>query len=203
MPFLILGLFIIVLSVISSYRKRHDRIQKETTDSFWEREAAANSVRRQDISGLPYITIPFEKFSIGSVSDEALEDALHQLDALREKKILNLGSQSNTDLKLQYGPANLPILMECDQNFADMLHAITAYSNRLIELGMTEKAIPVLEFAVASGSDVSTHYTTLATYYKDNGTPAKISELKTQAESLDSLMKTSILQKLNTIEAES
>ena len=74
MPFLFLGLFIIFLSVISLYRKRHDRRQNEVEENFWARESEANHVRRKDISELPYITIPFDSFSLGSFPDDALSE---------------------------------------------------------------------------------------------------------------------------------
>lgn len=203
MPFLIFGLFVIVVSIISYYRKRHDRLQQKANEDFWTLESAANSIRRQDISGLSYINIPFELFSIGSDSDMVLESARSELEALRDKRILNLGRQTNTDLKFQYGPANLPLLTEYDQNYADMLHALGIYANRLIELERTSDAIPILEFAIGCGSDISSHYTTLATYYKDIRDMEKLADLKNQAEALDSIMKPSILEKLNAIEAES
>lgn len=203
MPFLIFGLFVIAVSIFSNYRKRHERLRQEAEKNFWERENAANTVRRQDISGLPYITIPSEIFSIDSISDEVINGAIRTLESLREKKILNLAGQSNTDLKMQYGPANLPCLMEYDQNYTDMLLAISTLVNRLIELEQTDLAIPVLEFSISTGTDISTHYTILADYYKQKGEACKISDLKVQAEKLDSLMKQSIIQKLSDIEAAS
>lgn len=203
MPFLIFGLFVIAVSIISAFRKRHERLSQDVERKFWDREAAANSVRRQDISGLPYITIPSEIFSIGSVSDDVIANALHSLESLQEKKILNLAGQSNTDLKMQYGPANLPSLMEYDQNYTDMLLAITNIANRLVELEQTELAIPALEFTISTGTDISTHYTILATYYKNSGQQNKIADLKEHAEKLDSLMKQSIIQKITAIETAS
>lgn len=200
LPFL--GLFIMLLATIAFFRKRNDRHQQETKEAFWEREQKANLVRRQDISGLPYINIPFEDFSIGAFSDENLTEAEQVLETFRDKKILNLTGQSNTDLKLQYGPANLPALTEYDQNFTDMLHALTNYSNRLIELEHMDVAIPVLEFCINVGSDVSSHYTTLANYYKAGGQNAKLDVLREKASALNSLTKTSILQKLDTIIAD-
>lgn len=198
----ILGLFIIFLATISFYRKRSDRRQQETTESFWAREQEANLVRRKDISGLPYISIPFEDFSIGAFSDAKLTEAEQVLKSFRDKKILNLTGQTNTDLKMQYGPANLPTLMECDQNFTDMLLALTDYSNRLIELEHMNAAIPVLEFCVNVSSDVSSHYVTLANYYKANGQSMKLNDLREKASSLNSLTKTSILQKIDAIISE-
>lgn len=198
----LLGLFIIAFAVVSYFRKRHDKYQQETDERFWERELAANHVRRQDISNLPYISIPFEDFSIGAFSDEKITELETALKDFSDKKILNLSGQTNTDLKMQYGPANLAALTEYDQNFTDLLHTLSDYSNRLLELEHNDAAVSVLEFCVDIGSDVSTHYTTLANCYKKSNKTDKLSDLRTKAASLDSLMKSSILQKLDHIIAD-
>ena len=195
----LLGLFITFLAVVSFYRKRHDRLQQETSENFWDREQESNFVRRKDISGLPYINIPFEHFSIGAFSDSQLSELESSITALKDKKILNLTDQTNTDLKLLYGPANLAALTECDQNFNDMLQLFSQYVNRLIELNHLDAAIPVLEFCVDVGSDISSHYTTLADYYKHTHQPEKLQSLQAKASGLNSLMKTPILEKLNHI----
>ena len=195
----LLGIFLIAFAVVSYFRKRHDRFQEETDERFWEREAAANHVRRKDISGLPYINIPFEDFSIGAFSDEKITEIETALAGFRDKKILNLGGQTNTDLKLQYGPANLAALTEYDQNFTDLLHVLNDYSNRLLELGHSDAAISILEFCVNIGSDISTHYTTLANCYKAAGQTDELNALREKASMLDSIMKDSILQKIDGI----
>lgn len=200
LPFL--GLFIMLIAAIAYYRKRNDRHQQEVTATFWERENNANLVRRKDISGLPYISIPFADFSIGVFTDPKLIETEQLLKSFQDKKILNLTGQTNTDLKMQYGPANLPTLMECDQNFTDMLRCLTDYSNRLIELGHMDAAIPILEFCVNSGSDVSSHYITLADYYKAGNQSEKLVDLREKASALNSLMKSSILQKIDDIASE-
>ena len=74
MAFPFLGLFIIFLSVAAYYRKRATAQQKKVTEDFWNREDQANQIRRKDISNLPYITIPLEKFPIGISDDEELTD---------------------------------------------------------------------------------------------------------------------------------
>lgn len=199
MPFLFLGLFIIFLSTISYFRKRHDRQQNEAEENFWTRESEANHVRRQDISGLPYITIPFDSFSIGSFSDDAVCEAETALLSFRSKKMLNLNGQTNTDLKLLYGPANLALLTEYDNNYVEMLKALNQYINRLLDLGCLNAAVPVLEFAVKTGSDFVSHYTLLADYYKKNQMHDRLVSLKTQAEALHSIMRESILQKIEQI----
>ena len=202
MSFLIFGLFVVIVSILSYYRKRYSANLEKAEQDFWQRESEANCVRRKDISGLSYINIPFELFSIGSDSDSILKNTFLELESLRDKKILNLGRQTNTDLKLQYGPSNLPALMEYDQNYSDLLSAIKTYTNRLMELSRMEEAIAILEFAVSIGSDVSLHYTTLAGYYKDTHANSKFASLKEQALDLDSIMQPTILEKINAIETE-
>ncbi|MBQ8280181.1 MAG: hypothetical protein IJZ23_10100 [Roseburia sp.] len=199
MAFPFLGLFIMLLATVSYFRKRSNRRQQEVKENFWAREQEANFVRRRDISGLSYISIPFEDFSIGEFTDEKLTEIENSVNAFRDKKILNLSGQTNTDLKLLYGPANLPSLMEYDQNFSDMLCTLTDYINRLIELEHLDAAVPVLEFCIKSGSDISTHYTLLGNYYKQHGQDDQLKALRESASNLDSLMKASILQKLDAI----
>ena len=196
MPFLFLGLFVIILSVISLFRKRHDRRQNEVDTNFWAREEEANHVRRQDLSGLSYISIPFDSFSIGSFSDEKLLELEAKLLPFQDKKLLNLSGKSNTDLKLLYGPANLTTLTEYDTNYVELLKLLTEYANRLMELGHEAAAIPVLEFAVSSGSDISSHYMTLANYYRKHQMHDKLVHLKFQAEAIETVMRATILQKL-------
>ena len=194
LPFL--GLFIAFIAVISFFRKRSDRLQQDTEDAFWEREHQANLVRRKDISSLSYIIIPFEDFSIGVFQDTQLSELEQTLKSFSDKKILNLTGLSNTDLKMQYGPANLPALMEYDQNFTYLLHTLTQYIDRLIELEHLTEAVPVLEFCIEIGSDISAHYLTLADYYKNTQQSEKIQNLCEKASELNSLTKASILSKL-------
>ena len=189
MAFPFLGLFIIFLSVAAYYRKRATAQQKKVTEDFWSREDQANQIRRKDISNLPYITIPLEKFPIGISDDEELTDYENDLKTLASRKILNLSHQSNTDLKLAYGPANLPALSEYDQNYTTLLRNLVAYADCLINNGFKSEAVPVLEFGISIDSDIRANYTLLAELYKEQGKTAKIQELIDKAASLDSMMR--------------
>lgn len=196
MAFPFLGLFLVLIFVLAYFRKKGTDSQKQVDDAFWQREYEANKVRRQDISELPYIIIPFEKFPIGISTEEDILDYEADLQNLATKKILNLGNQSNTDLKLKYGPANLPELTEYDQNFALLARTIVAYARCLINHGYELEAKPVLEFGIDCGSDISANYTLLAEIYHSHGNFESLAALIEKANSLDSLMKNPILEKL-------
>lgn len=197
----LLGLFIIAVAIITGASKKWARRQQETSDSFWERETAANFARRQDISRLPYITIPLDTFPIGICENEELFGYESALQSLSEKQILNLSGQSNTDLKLKYGAANFPVLSECDDNFALLCSTIAAYGECLLNLGCEKEARTVLEFGISCGTDVSKNYLLLGNLYQKQGDYSALSVLKEQAAALDSVMKNSILAKLDELDA--
>lgn len=194
-----LGLFVFLLAFIAFYRKKNTRLQNEVEEAFWEREYKANTTRRQDISGLPYLTIPLDKFPIGICRNDCLNEYEETLTSLAERKILNLGAYTNTDLKLKYGASNLNILSECDQNFTILCRTLVSYAKKLIELGHESEALPVLEYGISIGSDVSANYLILAGLYQKCSRTEDIQKLLGQAGELDSLMKDSIVKKLSAL----
>lgn len=194
MPFL--GLFIAVVCLFTFFRKRSNRSQENVTDRFWKRESIANNTRLQDLSGLPYITIPFDKFPIGMYENDLLKNYENSLQTLSGQKIVNFGTQTNTDLKITYGTASLPALTEYEQNFTTLCQTLTAYAGQLFELGHTDDARTILEYGISIGSDLSQNYLLLAKIYQSSGENGRIRELLASAEQLDSLMKRSIVEKL-------
>lgn len=192
-----LGLFIIICSILSLLRKKHTKRQNNISDKFWEKERIANQTRRQDIRDLPYITIPLEKFPIGILENDTIKECENILSELSEKRILNLGTQTNTDLKLAYGSANLSSLTEYEQNFTTLCQTLVTYASALLSEEQPSSAQTVLEYGISIGSDVSQNFLLLADIYKSQGAVKKIEELIVTAEQLDSLMKHSILEKLN------
>ncbi len=197
MPIMILPFFLILLSVFAMLRNRSTRSFQEKQDSFWEKERQANLTRRKDISSLDYIQIPLDTFPIGQFQDDELSYQEDALTDLSNRQILNLSGISNTDLKLQYGAANLTVLSECDANYILLARTIAAYGKRLAELDHCKEAITVLEFGVACKTDVSTNYTLLHALYCQNGEIDKANQLVELIRNSDMLLKESILKKLS------
>lgn len=191
--------WIMIFMVVFTY-KRHkaEKHEQDAEKAFWDRENQANTTRKQDISNLNYVdfsnvTLPFALFS-----DELLNQCEAQVLRLKDQKILNLTGISNTDLKLNYGAANLPQLTQYDMNFTLLVRTLNTWGQRLAELSHPKEAIAVLDFAVSIGSDIKATYKLLAELYKQEGETAKIESMKTYASQLNSLMKEPILTMLNT-----
>lgn len=188
-----LGLFIFFIFLLAYFRKKSTHDQETLEENFWNRENEANHTRRKDISALPYITIPLEKFPMDICDNPELKEYEATLTALSSRKILNLGSQTNTDLKLKYGPANLEALSECDENFTMLCKTLVSYAECLTKLGYHKEAQVVLEFGISCSSDHSQNYRMLADLYQEQSKVKELTELLARANELDSPMKQNII----------
>ena len=59
---------------------------------------------------------------LDAVNAELKDKGLSEDSISKLQPILNLSGKTNTDLKMEYGPANLPFLTECDNNFINFCH---------------------------------------------------------------------------------
>ena len=168
--------FIIFTSILSMTIKRHNRSEKKQREQFWEREERANQVRRKPLDDLDYVTIPLEELPTAVMAgDPVVRDCLDMLHSLSHEKIVNLAGYTNTDLKLTYGTANMTVLAQTLQKWAEALHGG----------GYAAQARQVLEYAVlAIHSDAGTSYRLLASLYDQSGEQEKIAALYNAALSL-------------------
>lgn len=186
----------VVFVIVLKMNVNKNKAAKDTaTSDFWEREHAANLTRRQDISGLDYISIPLEKFPLNLNTES--EQTLRQL---ADEKILNLTGISNTDLKMQYGVANLEALTAYDENFTKLVQVLTTYSSELLDAGQPEQARIVLEYAVSIHADAKAIYVTLAKLYLASDEADRIADLITSAEGLNSISRSGIVDALKALQ---
>lgn len=179
--------------------KKGSRRSRQIESSFWENERVANTTRKKDIEHLNYITIPLQILPFFENIDKELEIYQNTIRGLSSKKILNLTGLSNTELKKEYGAANLPALTEYDDNFSQLASTIAKWGSRLMELGYTNEAVTVLKFGIECGTDVTANYTLLAKYYKSCNNREALDELTASAEKLNSLTQKTIVSKLTAI----
>ena len=138
-------------------------------------------------------TYNFPKSFDIEINDEIVAKCVSRLVFLKDKKILNLTGKTNTDLKLEYGAANLTYLSECDENYTTLSRTLNTYSARLYELGYESEARKVLEFAVETGSDSLSMYRLLADIYSGRNEADSLEYLLFKANQLDSMLKKTIV----------
>ena len=171
--FVFLAIFIVFLLYINFLMHKNKRAQENLEKQFWDREHSANFTRKKDISNLNYLIITEDK-----IPQNLTTDAKKSLETLCGQKMLNLSSMSNTDLKLEYGVANLDELSACDDRFSTFERNAAIYAQELSDAGYTDQARQLLEFAVSCHVDNSSIYTQLATIYQTGGNLSGILQLQ-------------------------
>ncbi|MBQ9342158.1 MAG: hypothetical protein IJT81_07365 [Lachnospiraceae bacterium] len=195
-PNLILPYILIIFGIVGLLRARAVKKDQKKRDDFFQKESEANSVKKRDISALPYI-VPDEALLNTDSSDPKINELLSELKTFKDKKILNLTGISNTDLKLKYGTANITELSECDDNFTSYCKVLYSIGNAYNEIGDTVSARRFLEYAVGIRTDITDNYVLLANIYRDNNELNRIDDLINIAGTLNSLSKQTIILKLN------
>jgi Flp pilus assembly protein TadD len=186
-----LAILIIFAVILHNTIRKSTEAQQSLEERFWERERAANFTRRKDISNLNYLTIPLEK-----IPQNLHTEAENTLVRLSSCQMLNLTGKTNTDLKLEYGVANLDALSAYDENFTEFVRTVPVYAQELIDAGQISEAQELLELAVSYRADASTIYTTLADLYQQSGQTARIQALIDTVNTIDSISKNIILERL-------
>lgn len=193
----ILASLIILCAIIAYENKKHGKQEEDLEKAFWERERMANNVRKKPLDDLEYITIPFDTLPFDCMTEDSrILECHEQLRTLGELKIVNFTGISNTDLKLQYGTANITVLSEYDQNFTVLVRALQTWATLLFDNNYIREACQVLEYAVSIGSDVSKSYYLLANIYQSNGEEDKIEGLINSAKELNSALSNTIVRTL-------
>lgn len=197
MNLLILASLIVFSLTLAYMLKRTKRKEAEAEQSFWERERQANSVRRKSLEHLNYITIPLETLPTSLLSDDpTVAECIELLQNLSGESIVNLTGYSNTDLKLEYGTANITALSEYDQNYTLLVRTLQKWADVLLEHNYPQAAETVMEFAVQTNTDISRTYYKLAELYAAEGKQDKIDNLITTAQALRSANKKAIVRTL-------
>lgn len=187
------------IGILHHLKNRASRSEEAQSKQFWELEREANTVRRKELSSLPYIHIPLESLPLKETKDLDLQHFQESIRSLSTKEIINFTGVSNTELKLSFGPSNLEKLSEFDSNYTELVRTLSNWARYLYDHGNVTDAKTVLEYGIRCKTDIKNNYILLAQIYYDNQEQNKISDLISQAESLNTLMKSSIIHSLQKI----
>lgn len=200
MKFYVLASLIVFVMVIFHNVRKSGNQRSQEERSFWEKERMANEVRRKSLDNLDYIQIPLDTLPMHLMEeDPRVADCLRIINELSLQPIVNLTGFSNTDLKLEYGTANITVLSEYDQNYTLLAGTLQQWADLLYNKGYAAETRQILEFAVSTHTDVSRTYDMLSDIYVTSGESHKINDLIKVAETLNSLNREVILRHLRQI----
>ncbi len=208
MRLLLLPLIITIWAWIVKHNASRDRSKdKPSVRSYMDRESAANSVRRQDISHLPYIHAPIESFPLDiTLKDEKkqlqIENYRKEILEVAQKPMLNLIGVSNTELKELYGPANLELLSYYDQNYTRYMRSLFLYAQCIYD-EHPDKGASILSYCIQTGTDISGIYELLGQHYISHGNTDAFEQLYDAIPDPASISGKMITNKLNRLQTRS
>ncbi len=201
MRFLLLPSITILILVLNHNIRKNKGTNKQNVASFLSREDAANNTRKKDLTNLPYIEVPLNTFPLDiTLNDEKkqlqISQYVKELHLLSEKKMLNLIGLSNTDLKEQYGPANLEILTIYDQNYTRYIRTLHLFAECIYEEA-PEQAVALWEYCLSIGTDISGTYALLGQHYANKQDMEHFEKLYDYIPSKETISGKTIVSKLN------
>lgn len=191
------GLILIFIIWLHYEKRKTSKAQVMEKSEFIKREQNANLSRKKDISKLDYITLSTSNLPLEKSNDDITNHFIETYLTYIDKKIVNLSHLSNTEIKEQYGLANLALLSEYDENFYSLVKLLDDWGLHLLSTDHLNDAAKVLELAVSIKTDITQSYLSLATVYQKQQCPEKIATLKTAFLALSESPNPSVLEQLD------
>lgn len=192
----------IVFAIWLRVKMKHGNSGKEELDAFLERENQANFARKQDISNLDYLSVNLDDLPFVDSDDSKEVSLQNEVRKFGKRKMIDLSSYTNTDLKEKYGPANLEELSDYDQSYLLFTRNLSLWGTYVYEKEDYIRAKIIMEYAKNIGSDISSVYTTLGNIYAREGDFQKVDALIEEVETSDFALKASILKTLKLLKLE-
>lgn len=203
MKLFIILLPLIIIIVLRAIIVIGNRESDNNTDEFWAREREALFARNKDISGIELFSPDISMLPFHSETDMASDSELINIEkkviAASKEPMLDLHEMTNTDIKIEYGPANFPTISKYDQNYMYFVRDIHRWGKYLYDNKLYDDARIVLEYNLTLSKDMSGVYTMLGLIYRESGEIKSITNLIHIAEESDALTSNSICAKLKDI----
>ena len=183
----VFGLVMIFVIWLTYELKKHTKQDKKVSQDFWERERQSGFIPRKNTSDIQYITItesflPEER----GEDDSELNVLCNRILSFQDKKIADLSSMTNTELKERYGTANFTSLSEVDSNYTSLVPLLGRLCELLYDEGRLAEAENAALFCVSSGVMTYPVLFTLGNIYYMINDREKLDALISSAESTPS-----------------
>lgn len=183
----VFGLVMIFVIWLTYELKKHTKQDKKVSQDFWERERQSGFIPRKNTSDIQYITVtesflPEER----GEDDSELNVLCNRILSFQDKKIADLSSMTNTELKERYGTANFTSLSEVDSNYTSLVPLLGRLCELLYDEGRLAEAENAALFCVSSGVMTYPVLFTLGNIYYMINDREKLDALISSAESTPS-----------------
>lgn len=184
--------------LLISQRKAQEQ-DNQASESFWSREARANSTRNKDISGLPFLQIAETDLPDTDPGDETIHYYIGLLKENIKQPMIDLSTYSNTDLKLAYGVGNFKTLSSYDENYNTFLLHLTNLARAYSHAELYDEAVRTYRLTLQYGSQKVSDYSELAKTYLKLGERGQVDRLIEETKSGSHPRKASVIKALQEV----
>lgn len=198
-------LFLIFLFIFQHNLRKSDRLHKNASERFWEKEEASMFARKSPIETQHYIIPQVENLPkntleyFQNLENEQLYYIQEKCFDLASKPMLNFSNMLNSDIRLKYGSENLNLIEAYETNYNHYLQNLYQLGKGYYDLKLYNEAITVLEEGIRVNTDISDHIILLATLYCELKDFNKFNNLYDKSLSLTSLTKNKTIQGLDNL----
>lgn len=170
-PLIIFSVVMGIMIYLSVKIKMSKGGSTENIDKFLERERASLFVPKKDLPKEMFMTpstnLPFSEINHSDELSPKFTRLENEIKSLQTTKMLKPSPElTNTDLREQYGSANLENIIIMEQNYTKYIHFLNELSVALIVDNQYDTAEKFLLEANHLGSDVSLTYICLIDIYE-------------------------------------
>ena len=179
----VFGLVMIFVIWLSYELKKHTKEEKKDQQDFWERERKSGFIPRKSTGDINYLTVNESILPAERGNEESeLYQICDRILSFSDKKIADLSSMTNTELKEKYGTANFTALSEADNNFTALVPLLSRLCELLYDEGRLAEAENAASYCVDSGIMTYPVLFTLGNIYSMINETEKLKELLEIAE---------------------
>ena len=194
-------LFLTFLFIWSHNLRKRQKKHEAEREAFWGKEERSLAVRKKEIPAELYFRpnisrLSFPTLTLAPAAAEKYQTLEKQIRGSVGLPMLSLSGMSNTDLRLNFGTANQPVIAQAEENYEAFLNFLYEYAVLMNEHGQAEEAIAALEEAVRLKSDICQHYFLLADLYRAQSDANSLQILTALVQDMTSSSKQRILNYL-------
>lgn len=198
------GIFIFIVAVFNALLRAAGRDNMKNLDDFLETEQQANYVRKKAIDQKYYFTPDMQRYPIKHYDslDTNHADIMKKQERVMKKSALHMikfsPKKSNLEIKIEFGFPNLELITNYEENWSGFFRALIDWAEALIRIENFSDAEIILLNAIKDGCDFSKAFILLADIYYNKQDRAKLKELLSYTQKLDSFSQNKIRSYVNT-----
>jgi hypothetical protein len=156
------------------------RKRKDFVKDMRVTEREANSARRKEIDPSLFFTVDasaLPEFDTGN-KHAAKAASLSQTHMVHFSRPV-----SNVELKMSYGPGQLEIIAQYEENYQLFIRLLINWAEDCIAQGQKKEALQILEYTVSMNSEYRKSYLLAADLYRENNNETQLLNLRDTVQS--------------------